>query len=181
MLSVFSRGMIKLPTSTEIHVPKPRADEIKVSFYEVNDELIKARTLRGLKNHISEEKAEEEICEEVVSKAIALLHSNGAHMIRTKGEHGKEKEIKSVLLDIEDYILKTSQKIIHAENVSPLDILEIFSGVLEKIENFYQENLDIHVSGLQDYFEDMSEILLSFFDQTKETAEVPQISEIELD
>ena len=179
--------MIKLPTSTEVHVPIPRADELKVSFYESIDELIKARTrtLRALHYHISEEKTGLEIILEKFSELIANLHSNGAYIMRTKGEYDKEKDFKSLLLEMESFIFNVAQKILHAENDTSLDILEIKRGLVEKVENFYKllpsQDTNKHLSELLDCVEDISNMLPSIFNQTKETAEVRQISEIELD
>lgn len=183
--SVFLRGLIKLPTSTEGHVPILRADEVIVSFYEAIGELFKARTLRGLQYHIKEEGAEVEIIEEILSKLIATVHTNGAYIMRTKGEYDKEKEIKSLLLEIESHIFNVVQETAQSENDTSLDILEILGGFMEKIENFIKllpsQETNKYLSGLRDYVVDISNMLPSIFNQTKETAEVRQISEIELD
>lgn len=179
--------MIKLPTSTEVHVPIPRADELKVSFYESIDELVKARTrtLRALHYHISEEKAELEIILENFSELIANLHSNGEYIMRTKGEYDKEKDLKSLLLEMESYISNVAQKKTQSENDASLDILETLRWLMEKSENLSKlllsQETNKYLSGLRDYVEDISNMLPSIFNQTKETAEVRQISEIELD
>lgn len=174
--SVFLRGLIHLLTSTDVHVPTPRGD-VKVSFYEAIDELYKARTVRGLQYHITEEEAEVEIIEEIFSKLIATVHTHEAYIMRTKGEYDKEKDLKSLLLEMESYIFNVAQKTTQSENDTSLDILEILGGLMEKIEKFSK----LLPSGLRDYVVDISNMLPSIFNQTKETAEVRQISEIELD
>lgn len=171
--SVFLRGLIKLPTSTEVHVPIPRANEVIVSICEAIDELIKARTrtLRPLHYHITEEEAEVEIIEEIFSKLIATVHTNGANIMRTKGEYGKEKEIKSLLLEIESYIFNVAQKTAQSENDTSLDILEIQGGLMEKIENFSKllpsQETNKYLSGLPDYVVDISNKLRSIFTKQK--------------
>lgn len=151
------------------------ADEVKVWIFVMFENILKERTLRGLQYNTPEEKTEEGTCE-FLSKWIAVFHTNVARVMRTKGNLFKEKELKNSLPDIERNFLNLTQKIKHV-NLTVLDKLEIFRELMEKIENCYKLlpslHTNIHASVLRDFFFN--------FNQTKETAEVQKISEIELD
>lgn len=174
VLSVVLRGMDCLPTTTEgLRLP----DE--VWSYELLDKYRKAKTLPGLQYNTPEEKTEEEICE-FLSKFIAVLHHKGAHEMRIKENLFKEPEIKNSLLDMESIICSK----VHG-NFSVLDILEISREIMGKSDFFFKllpsQHRNTYASALRDFFEGMSNWFLSISNQTKETAEVQQISEIELD
>lgn len=180
VLSVFLRGMNYQPTSTN---RLQLADEVKVWQYVMFDQFRKISTLRGLQYNTPEEQADEESCE-IQSKLIAVVHTNIARVMRTNGNLVKEKELKNSLLDIESKVLNATRKVIHV-NLTVLDTLEILREVFENIENCYKllpsQHANIYVSMLRDCYEGISNMLLSISNQTKEKAEVQQISEIELD
>ena len=157
------------PTTTDQQL---LADEIKVRTDVMFDKFLKARTLRELQYNTPEENAEDGTCE-FLSKCIAVMHTNAAREMRTKGNLVKEKELKNSLLDIESKVLNVAEKTIHV-NLTELDTLEMYREFEKCFKLLSLPYRNIYVSMVRDMFP-------SIFNQTKETAEVQQISEIELD
>ena len=152
--------------------------------YELVYKLLRTRTSRELKYRTPEEKRVYEI-PEILAKFLSGLHARVAHLMRTAEKIVKEKELKKSLLDIENYIFDAAQNTMHVKNITLLDILEIFRTFMEKIEYLMKllpsQDTDMNVFLFIFYFEEISNMFLSMFNQTKETAKVQQISEIELD
>lgn len=177
--------MDKLSKSPETRIFQ--ADFIKEIKKEIDDVMPKARTLRALKHHISEEKAEVEIFEEISSKLIAIVHALNADKMTIENEN----ELKILLFEIESYALDVVQK---AKNIELQHItnrireeggtlLRKMVVVLEALEKY--SNINMGKSSIQeirnlskDAFNFLMDVILN---ERTETAEVQQITEIELD
>ena len=171
---------------------------MNIHFFEMINKLIeefhKSVTFRALKYNISKDKAEVELLEELTSKSIAVAHAIAAvKMMKTNQENEKEEKFKIILQEMESYTLNAAQTTqnrnlqhiiqrMNEENNSLLQMMVGFRECFEKIGNFSDGNTS--VQEIRNFPEDMCNLLWSFlsiFNQTKETEEDQQITEIELD
>ena len=160
------------------------ADFVK-EMKEIDDEMPKATTLRALKYHISEEKAELEILEEIISKLIAIIHSTDIDKMTIEDK----KQAKIFLFEIESYALDVVQKAqnielqhiinkIHEEVGSLQKQMEALVEAKEKCRNIGYTSIQEIRDKAKDVFNFVMDVLLN---ETSETAEIQQITEIELD
>lgn len=177
--------MDKLSKSPETRIFQ--ADLIKEIKKEMDDEMPKARTLRALKYHISEEKAEAEILEEISSKLIAIVHASNADKMTIENEN----ELKILLFEIESYALDMVQKTKNIELQHITNRIREEGGTLLRkmvvvVEAFEKyRNINMGKSSIKE-IRDLCKDLFNFYmdvilNERTETAEVQQITEIELD